>query len=159
MIGLLFLAALNAFSAPTKTSWMSPEAFHLSVGMRRSRAVAVLEGGGWKPRAGKAPNHLIVDYGEQRSITMEFERDHLRSIRFELFDFIPAVKSAFAEEAAELKSRYGPAHKKAASILIYEKRRPNIMVVMSTDARTTAGKEGLGFLTVRYFEPPPPTVE
>jgi hypothetical protein len=154
MSAFLILAVLNAFSAPTKTSWMSPEAFHLAVGMQRSKAVAVLEGGGWKPRAGKAPNHLIVEYGEQRSITLEFERDYLRSIRFELFDFIPAVRSAFAEEKAELRGRYGPARSKAVSILLYERRRPNIMVVMSTDVRTTAGQQGLGFLTVRYFEPP-----
>jgi len=154
MIALLLLGVLNAFAAPTKTSWMSPEAFHLAVGMRRSRAVAVLEGGGWKPHVGKVPNHLIVEYDQSRSITLEFAGDHLRSIRFELFDFIPAVKSAFAEETAELKSRFGPARAKAATILLYEQRRPNIMVVMSTDARTTAGKQGLGFLTVRYFEPP-----
>lgn len=154
MIALLFLAVLNAFSTPTKTSWMSPEAFHLAVGMRRSKAVAVLEGGGWKPRAGKAANHLVVEYGESRSVTLEFARNHLRSIRFELFDFIPAVRSAFAEETADLKSRYGPAHTKGAGILLYEKGRPNIMVVMSTDPRTTAGQQGLGFLTVRYFEPP-----
>jgi hypothetical protein len=154
MLGLLLLAVLDAFPAPTTTSWMSPQAFHLSVGMRRSKVVAVLEGGGWKPRPGKAANHLVIVYGEQRSITLEFERERLRSIRFELFDFIPAIKSSFAEESAELESRYGPARKKAAGILVYEERQPNIMVVMSTDPRTTAGRQGLGFLTVRYFEPP-----
>jgi hypothetical protein len=154
MSAFLILAVLNAFSAPTKTSWMSPEAFHLAVGMQRSKTVEVLEGGGWKPRAGNAPNHLIVEYGDRRSITLEFERDHLRSIRFELFDFIPVVTRAFAEEKAALEDRFGPARSKAASVLLYEKRRPNIMVVMSTDVRTTAGRQGLGFLTVRYFEPP-----
>ena len=154
MVALLLVGLLNAFSAPTKTSWMSPEAFHLAVGMRRSKAVAVLEGGGWKPRAGKAPNHLVVEYDETRSITLEFTGNHLRSIRFELFDFIPAVKSAFEEETAALRSRYGPPRTKAATVLLYEELRPNIMVVMSTDARTSAGRQGLGFLTVRYFEPP-----
>jgi hypothetical protein len=154
MLGILLLAVLDTFPATTKTSWMSPQAFHLSVGMRRSKVVAVLEGGGWKPRPGKAANHLVVEYGEERSITLEFERDHLRSIRFELFDFIPAIKSSFAEQSADLERRYGPARRKAAGILLYEERRPNIMVVMSTDPRTTAGRRGLGFLTVRYFEPP-----
>ena len=79
MIAVLLLTVAGAFSAPTKTSWMSPDAFHVAVGMPRSKVVAVLEAGGWKPHPGKTPEHLLVEYGEARSITMEFAADRLRS--------------------------------------------------------------------------------
>jgi hypothetical protein len=153
----LLLALVDAFPSPTKTAWMSPESFHVSVGMQKKKVVAQLTGAGWKPHKGKAPNHLLIDVEQTKTVTLEFQRDRLHSIRFELFDFLPDVTAAFKEASEALVKRYGPPKPgmKSKSIVIYEKTRPNIIVVLSTDPKTTAGKQGLGFMTVRYFESPP----
>jgi len=156
LVALLF-SLVDAFPSPTKTAWMSPESFHVAVGMQRKRVLAQLTGAGWKPHKGKAPNHLLIEVGQTKTVTLEFQHDRLHSIRFELFDFLPDVTAAFKEEAAALVKRYGPpkAGVKSKSIVIYDQITPNIMVVLSTDPTTTAGKQGLGFMTVRYFESPP----
>lgn len=161
MLAAILVALLStAFSAPTKTSWMTPGAFHLAVGMKREKALQVLSDGGWAPKPGKAPNQWIVDYSESQSLTLEFADDRLRSIRFELFAFFPEVKEAFKEQADLLRKQEGPPRKvKSPSVLIYDWKVPNIMVVMSIDHTTSAGRQGVGFLTVRYFAPPPLPVE
>ena len=37
--------------------------------------------------------------------------------------------------------------------LIYDKKKPNVFVVANVDPASDAGKQGLGMLVVRYFEP------
>jgi hypothetical protein len=156
ILALLIALFAPAFPAAAQTSWMTPGAFHLGVGMKKQKALDVLAGGGWSTKPGKAPNQYIVDYADSKSLTLEFANDRLRSIRFELYAFFPEVKEAFKEQAELLRKQEGPPRKvKLESVLIYDKRLPNIMVVMSTDRRTEYGRAGVGFLTVRYFEPPP----
>jgi hypothetical protein len=157
MILVLLIAFFaTGFPAATHTSWMTPGAFHLGVGMKKEKALEVLAGGGWSAKPGKAPNQYVVEYADSKSLTLEFANDRLRSIRFELYAFFPEVKEAFKEQAELLRKQEGaPKKVKVDSVLIYDRKLPNIMVVMSTDRNTQYGRSGVGFLTVRYFEPPP----
>jgi hypothetical protein len=157
IVAAILLSIAGAFPSPAKTDWMSPEAFHLAIGMPRSKVVDQLGSSGWKPHPGKAPNHIVVEVDQAKTLTLEFDNDLLRSARFELFDFFPDVKAAFREQSAALRKRFGVPKRgvPSKSVLIYDKVHPNIIVVISTDPHTSAGRQGLGFLTVRYFEPTP----
>ena len=135
---------------------MVPEAFHLRLGMSQAEARKQLDGGGWPVKKGNEPNHLVVAYGEKQTVTLVFNGNRLESARFELVDFVPAVKSAFAEERSSLHQSLGPPSAQSpANTLIYDNLNPNIFVVMSLDPKTEMGRQGLGFLVVRYFVPPP----
>jgi hypothetical protein len=153
ILAILLFAA--AFPSPSATSWMSPESFHLKLGMTESQARGVLREGGWSPKKGKQTNHMIVEYGDKRTITLVFGHHRLDSIRFELVDFLPEVKSAFVEERKRLKETLGPPNPiSPRNTLIYDGRTPNIFAVLSTTTKTEMGRQGLGFLAVRYFVPP-----
>ena len=155
MTAILYLLLATAFPSSSATSWMEPDAFRLKIGMRKSEAVAILRDGGLKPTEGKAGD-LVVEYDETRTVTLAFQNGKLSSARFELVDFVPAVTRAFAEQKLTLEKRFGPATvRPSEKTLIYDRRNPNVFAVLSTDPATEFGKRGLGFLVVRYFEPPP----
>jgi hypothetical protein len=148
------LAFLVAFPSTSKTAWMSPESFHLAIGMRRAEVLHKLEEGGWKTRPGKDASHLIVDYTDANSFTLEFKKNRLRSIRFELFAFIPEARAAFAEQKAYLHHTFGaPKKLKSPAVLLYDRMLPNVMAVLSDDPKSVNGKKGLGLLVVRYYDP------
>jgi len=148
---LLFLALLlsTPFPSSNRTAWMRPESFRLTLGMTRAEAVKRLTEDGWKPDKGDNANQVIVDYASNKSLTLEFQKERLASIRFELFVMIPEVGSAFDEEKTFLHNTLGePKPVKSKSMIIYDTTLPNIMVVQTKD-----NSKGLGVLAVRYYNP------
>lgn len=145
------LALLLAVQQPSPTSWMRLEAFHLTIGMSRSDALRAVRA--WNPKTGKNADEILVDYAADKSLTLEFRKDRLKSVRFELFVFLPNVRKAFAEQRAYLRQTLGEPRKATGSILIYDRALPNVIAVVSDDARSEQGKKGLGVLAVRYYDP------
>src|SRR5688572_4172987 len=154
---LLTLALASTAFSSSPTSWMDPQAFHLDLGMTKQRVVERLKSDGLTTEAGKEPNHLIVQYDDGKTITLAFRRNRLESARFELVGFIPTVKEAFAEQQKLLARKRGEPTRSIAkpTLLTWEDKRPHITLVMSTARETSFGQQGLGFLVVRYFVPPP----
>jgi hypothetical protein len=149
----ILLAASSAFPSSSRTAWMRPESFRLTIGMSRADAVRVLADGGWQIKQGKNADEMVVDYTAERALTLDFQKERLRSIRFELFTFLPDVRKAFAEEKQFLTAAMGEAKKGTKSVLIYDDRLPNVIVAMSDDPKSENGRKGVGFLAVRYFDP------
>src|SRR5512140_2518897 len=98
MLTILAFILATAFPSTSKTSWMRPESFHLLIGMSRSEAVKTLHDGGWKTQKGDGPDQIVVDYSGTQALTLDFHKDRLRSIRFELFMMIGQIGKAFEEE-------------------------------------------------------------
>ena len=145
----LFLAAATAFPGSSRTSWMRPDSFHLVVGMPRAAVMQTLADRGWEVKKGDDADQAIVDYTSTKSLTLQFRKDRLHSIRFELFGLSPEVQTAFEEEKAYLVKEYGaPKPTRSKTTVIYDDRLPNMMAVM-----TDNGKKGLSLLAVRYFDP------
>ena len=154
MIAFLALWLATAFPSGNKTVWMRPESFHLTIGMNRDETMKVLQSKGWKPKKGDKPDELVLDYADDKTLTMIFGGDRLESIRFELFMILHDARTAFEEEKIYLRSSLGPPKKlKSRSILLYDNKLPNIMVVLSADPRSVQGQKGVGMLVVRYFDP------
>jgi hypothetical protein len=64
------------------------------------------------------------------------------------------VKLAFLEQKTMLHKVHGdPKPTNARSIVVYDDRLPNIIVVMSADPKTEYGRKGFGYLAVRYYDP------
>ena len=156
MIALVALLLAADFPSNSKASWMRPESFHIAVGMTRTETIQKLADTGWKTKKGDDPNQLIIDYADDKEVTLQFYRDRLRSIRFELFTFLPDAHTAFAEERAFLRESLGrPKSLKSKSVLLYDRILPNVMVVLSADPKSENGSKGLGILVVRYYDPLP----
>jgi len=153
MKAILALILLATTTASPKTSWMTPDAFRLSVGMPRSSALRELGRSGWSWKKGKVVDEVFVTYEEGKTVTLKFGRGRLRSIRFELVGFIPQIRAAFSERTNVLDQKLGTPRRISSSILSYERRSPNVMLVSSTESTSSYGKQGLGYLVVRYFEP------
>ena len=151
---MLFRSILaTAFPSTSKTSWMSPQSFHLTIGMTRAETVRVLETSGWSPKKGRTDDEMVVDYSDDKALTLEFRKGRLRSVRFELFAMLPDVRAAFHEQKSLLKKQHGDPKKSRKSVVVYDDRLPNILVVLSDDPESDYGKKGIGFLAVRYFDP------
>lgn len=151
---LLLLALVGSFPSNSRTSWMTPQSFRLTIGMPRADAEKALLDSGWALKPGKDKNQIVVDYADDKSMTLDFSRDRLRSIRFELFAFIPDIRAAFDEQKSLLKERHGnPKRLKSRSVVVYDDRLPNIIMVLNTDPKSDYGKKGLGYLAVRYYDP------
>ena len=150
---LTALLLLGAVLPSNKTAWMRPDSFHLVIGMPRAAAVKTLEEGGWKPKPGNDRNHLVVDYADDKSLTLQFGRDRLRAVNFELFALVPEAHVAFAQQKEALRERFGQPRKTAPSVVLYDDRLPNVMMVLSADPKSEHGRRGLGLVVVRYFDP------
>ena len=74
-------------------------------------------------------------------------------MRFELFVYLPDIRLAFEEERARLAESRGKPRKATKSILIYDNALPNVMVVAADDPKSQQGKQGIGVLAVRYYDP------
>ena len=142
----VFFALLLALTAP-KTDWMRLEAFHLAIGMPRADAMTALSA--WNPKRGKDANEVVVDYASDKSLTLEFRKERLHSVRFELFVLLPHVRKAFEEKRAAM----GEPRKATRSVLVYDNALPNAFVVVEDDPKSQQGKKGLGVLAVRYYDP------
>jgi hypothetical protein len=134
---------------------MSPQSFHLTIGMPRAEAVKKLMEFGWEVKDGRNRDEAIVDYTGEKAFTLEFQRERLRSVRFELFAMLPEIRAAFDEQKSLLVKQHGTPRKalKSKSILLYDDRLPNIMVVVQSDPKSEYGKKGFGYLAVRYYDP------
>jgi hypothetical protein len=148
---LLALLLSTAFPSTSRTSWMRPESFHLTIGMTRAEAMQVLEK--WAPKPGKDADEVVIDYSDERALTLQFRKGRLTSARFELFVFLPDIRPAFEEERARLAESRGKPRKATKSILIYDNALPNVMVVAADDPKSEQGKKGVGVLAVRYYDP------
>jgi len=157
MIALIVFLLATEFPSNSKTSWMRPESFHLAVGMSRSETLQKLDENGWQTKKGDKADQLVIDYGDDKEVTLQFHRNRLRSIRFELFLFLPDARTAFAEERDFLRETLGaPKKLKSKSVVFYDGVLPNVMVVLSADPKSANGSKGLGILVVRYYDPLPP---
>jgi hypothetical protein len=153
MIAFLAVLFATAFPSTSKTSWMRPESFHLTIGMPRAAAVHALESDGWKVKPGDAAGQLVVDYTDEKSLTLQFERERLRSVRFELFTILQEAPKAFDEERAFLRQAFGEPRLKTKSVLIYDHRLPNVIAVLSADPKSEQAQKGIGMVVVRYYDP------
>lgn len=153
MIALVALLLATAFPSTSKTSWMRPQAFHLTIGMTRAAAVKTLESNGWKPKKGDDPQQLVIDYADDKALTLQFARERLTSIRFELFTILQDAPAAFAEERAHLRATLGEPRMKSKSVLIYDHTLPNVMAVLSADPSSEQAQKGVGMVVVRYYDP------
>lgn len=140
------LALLLAIATPS-TDWMRLDAFHLTIGMPRAEALGALRA--WNPKQGKDANEIVVDYSGDKALTLEFKKDRLTSVRFELFVLLPQVRKAFEAKRTTL----GEPRKATRSVLIYDQALPNVMVVVNDDPKSVQGKKGVGVLAVRYYDP------
>jgi hypothetical protein len=154
MIALAALLLVTTFPSSSKTSWMRPESFHLTIGMERNATVKALADRGWTAKETGQEDQLVIDYGDDKAVTLQFHGDRLRSIRFELFLFLPEAKVAFEEERTFLRQSLGaPKKLKSKSVLLYDSILPNVMVVLNADPKTENGRKGVGILVVRYYDP------
>jgi hypothetical protein len=155
LLSLVTLFLATSFPSTTRTSWMTPQSFRLVIGMSRIEAVKTLEDSGWKLKRGRNDDELVLDYADDKSLTLVFNRERLHSVRFELFAFIPEVRQAFTEQQTLLRKAHGAPKKakRSKSLVVYDDRLPNIMVVLSDDPQSEYGKKGLGYLAVRYYDP------
>ena len=144
---LMALLLAAPFPSSSLTSWMRPEPFHLTIGMTHDAALAALSANGWKTKSGAKADQLEVEYSDDRTVTLQFARGRLKSVRFELFALLPEIRKAFDEEKATLRSELG-AGKVTKSVVLYDKILPNVMIVFSPDQ-----KKGIGMLSVQYFDP------
>ncbi len=153
MIALALLLA-TAFPSTSKISWMRPDSFHLIVGMTRVETLQALADRGWKTKKGDDDNHLIIDYADDKAVTLQFHRDRLQAIRFELYLFLPEAKNAFSEERDFLRESLGEPKKiKSKSVLVYDRVLPNVMVVLSADPKSRNGQKGFGLRVLGYYDP------
>ena len=148
----------TAFPSNSLTAWMRPESFRLGIGMSRADAEKTVKAGGWEMKKGANDDQMVVDYGDDKAMTLEFNRGRLHGVRFEFHAMIPDARKAFAEQKAFLEKTYGPPARtgREKAIVIYNNVLPNIMVVLSDDPKTDKGRLGLGLLAVRYYDPVPP---
>ena len=157
MIILAALLLATAFPSNSKTAWMRPDSFHLKVGMSRGEVVKALTDRGWTAKKGDGADQMVIDYADDKAVTLQFRRDRLRSIRFELYVFLGEARTAFNEEKEFLRQSLGEPKKiQSKSVLLYDGTLPNVMVVLSADPKSTNGQKGLGILVVRYYDPAPP---
>lgn len=150
-MNVLFALLLAVTTPAAKTDWMRLESFHLAIGMQRAEALDALRA--WSPKKGKSADEIVVDYTHDKSLTLEFRKNRLRSVRFELFVFLPEVRKVFDEQRTYLMTAMGEPRKSAKSVLIYDNALPNVMVVVNDDPQSAQGKQGLGVLAVRYYDP------
>jgi hypothetical protein len=130
---------------------MRPDSFHLTVGMPREEALQALEA--WNPKPGVVDDEIVVDYSDERALTLSFRNDRLHSLRFELFLFLPEVRSAFEEMRTYLEKTFGEPRAATGAVLVYDQTLPNIMVVVGDDPASAQGKQGIGVLAIRYYDP------
>lgn len=150
ILGAVLLLA-TALPSNSKTSWMRLESFQLTIGMSRNDALKALKI--WQPKKGAGADEIVVDYDGDKALTVNFSKDRVQSVRFELFTFLPETRKAFAEQRAYLHETRGEPRKTLPSVLVYDNVLPNIMVVVTDDPKSEHGKKGLGVLAVRYYDP------
>jgi hypothetical protein len=154
VLALLYSTALPG-ATPSTTSWMRPETLHLTIGMSRIEVAHVIKAAGLEMKDGRDENQAVLDFSGDRSLTLDFRRGRLRSMRFELFTLLDKLPVAFEEEKAYLRKELGKprATLGGGAVVLYDNVLPNVMVVMSNDPKSENGRKGIGFVAVRYYDP------
>lgn len=153
---VLQLGSHAAFPSASNSAWMSPQSFGFEIGMPRPEIEAKIASAGWKSLPGKYPRQLIVQYSDTKTVMLLFVGDELQSARFELVDFIPNVSAAYEERVGAIEKELcyeGVKQKGDREVLLFNRRSPNVMVVLSTVPNDDFGRQGLGFLAIRWFDP------
>ncbi len=133
---------------------MRPESFHLVIGMPREDVVRALDSNGWKTKRGDDAEQLVLEYADDKTLTLGFRKGRLHSVRFELFLILHDARAAWAEETAYLRATFGePKKLKSKTIVLYDNALPNIMAVLSNDPKSEQGQKGVGMVVVRYYDP------
>jgi hypothetical protein len=153
MIAILAFFFAVTFPSNSKTSWMRPESFHLAIGMNRAAAVKALESNGWKTKRGDSDGQVVVDYADDKSLTLQFAGERLTSVRFELFTILQEAPAAFEEARVALRESLGKPRRQSKKIIVYDQTLPNVMAVLSADPKSQQGQKGVGMLVVRYYDP------
>jgi hypothetical protein len=138
------------------SEWMDPAALGLCIGMTRGDVENAVDRARLQHEPGKYPRQIVVRYSETKNIMLQFVDDRLQSARYELVDFIPAVRKAYGDRVAAIEKSVGyeaARQKGDRAVLLYNKATPNVMVVLSTVPDDDFGKQGLGFLAIRWFDP------
>ena len=148
---VLSLLLATAFPSASRTSWMRLESFQLTIGMNRGDAIAAVKR--WNPKRGKDDNEVFVDYDSGKSLTLEFRDERLRAVRFELFTVLSETRKVFEEERSYLQQVRGAPRKATQAVLVYDNALPNLMVAMNDDPKSVQGRNGLGVLAVRFYDP------
>lgn len=148
---LLLALLLTAAQPVPRTDWMSPSAYHLTIGMKRAAAVEALHA--WTPKPGSSGDEVVVDFSGERALTLRFRKDRLISARFELFAMLPDARRAFDELRARLLADRGKPRRSTKSVLVYDNALPNLLVAIADDPKSEQGRRGLGVVAVRYFDP------
>jgi hypothetical protein len=104
-------------------------------------------------KRGDGDQQLVVDYAEDKALTLQFERERLKSVRFELFTILQEAPKAFEEERAYLRESLGKPRMKSQKIVLYDQILPNVMAVLSADPNSEQAQKGVGMLVVRYYDP------
>lgn len=159
MLALVFVLQFlvqSAAPAASGSDWMTPDRYGICIGMSRGDVEAAVDRAGLRMEAGKYPRQLVVRYAETKTITLQFVDDKLQSVRFELVDFIPVVRRAYEERVGVIEKTLGYEAAKTKgdrAVVTFNRETPNVMVVLSTMPNDDFGKQGLGFLAIRWFDP------
>jgi len=158
MLALVLLLQLSTQAANPEAAldWMSPDKLGVCIGMERGDVETTIERAGLKAEPGKYSRQLVVHYSETKTVTMQFVDERLQSIRFELVDFIPAVRGAYQERLGAIEKKFGyeaPQQKGDRAVVMFNRETPNVMIVLSTVPDDAFGRQGLGFLAIRWFDP------
>lgn len=148
---LLALVLAATASTADLTSWMKLEAFHLTIGMSRTAALEAVAP--WNPKPGKDANETVVDYKSEKAFTLEFRKGRLHAVRFELYVLLPQARKAFADAKTLLATDRGTPTKASPSLVVYDNALPNAMAVVSDDPASPSGRNGVGIVAIRYYDP------
>lgn len=151
MVVLLLLLQLQ-FPAADETSWMEPASFHLDLGEPRSEVEASFAARGWRIERDD-DGTFIHDYAEGKVVTMEFRKDRLTSIRFELVSLRPRLSDNWEQVKSRLRDRFGDPEVEKASLLLTGTEDEAVHAVLEDDLDSSLGKQGAGRIIVRYFVP------
>lgn len=158
ILGIFLLLAAPDPQLPSAdgTAWMHPSAFRIALGMTHREAMERLRHDGRACSPGKFAGEVVVEYQAGRNLTLQFRKGRLVSMRFELVDFLPAMKGHWSSLQANLRRRLGEPSltPEGIEVLVWNSGSPHAMAALSTLRDDEFGKQGLGFVVVRYFEPP-----
>jgi hypothetical protein len=158
-MNILLALLLTQFPAASETSWMEPAAFRVALGDSRAKVERHFRAKVWELTEGDEPGDLVHDYGEGRTIVMQFEGDTLVSIRFELVQFLPGIAENWKSVIARLEKKLGAPRIDSPILAIHQQEHFTVHAVLSSDPASSLGRQGLGRIIVRYFVPPEPSAE
>lgn len=135
---------------------MDPAAFRVAVGMSEREVRERFTAAGVELQAGEEPGELVGNYEDGKTVTIHFRDGRVDSLRFELVDFLPLMTKHWEDVSARLKKKLGAPTTAVpgADVLIWQENRPNVIAALSRRRDDRFGEKGLGFVVIRYFEPP-----